>query len=124
MTTPCAEMGPYLWFSDDHRERAQAVSLCLLACDAREWCHAEGEAVRACGHRLFGVWSGVDYGMKAGAPAYPGTRTADRTKCGTEAGATRHRRAGEPVCPACREGGAEARREREWRKANAAGRAA
>jgi WhiB family transcriptional regulator, redox-sensing transcriptional regulator len=113
---PCTEIGPHLFFSDNPRERARAVALCG-GCHAVDWCREQGEALRADGHRLFGVWSGVDHGMAHGSPAHEGARQSE-TRCGTEAGYKRHLRLGEKSCEACREASNRASR---LRKANPPG---
>ncbi len=92
----CADGHDY-WHADDVRERADAVSLCL-ACPARDACTLDREAALDNGVRLFGVWAGVDYGMAKG---YARVHVRDVMPCGTSAAARRHRRRGEPVCPAC-----------------------
>jgi Transcription factor WhiB len=51
----------YLWLSEDHRERAIAVKLCI-GCPVFDPC---GQAAEARGER-FGVWAGIDRTVKPG----------------------------------------------------------
>ncbi|WBP89484.1 WhiB family transcriptional regulator [Kitasatospora cathayae] len=106
---PCAS-APELFFPPDG-ERAgsseqmnrvwQAQQLCKQ-CPITEWCRVQPRPAE------FGVWGGVDEHARSKAA---GVRFRhDRpikirvpTRCGTTAGAAKHRRLKQTVCDACRE---------------------
>lgn len=89
-------------------QAARAAAICIdcpVFIQCRDYANHRAEK--------WGVWAGVDYGspeVRRGKPINP-TRVPV-LRCGTEAGAARHRRRGETVCAPCRDGEAMAK---QWR---------
>lgn len=107
----CAQADPELFFPDKGGRAPEARRICA-ACPVRQECldFAIAEGVT-------GIWGGTGQKERRdlGAPTYIEVAEPVYT-CGTEAGARRHGRAGEPVCPACNDAAnAAARRRRPSR---------
>lgn len=71
-------------------------------CPVADWCREQPRAAED------GVWGGVDERTRAkaaGVKYRPNRPLKNRTpvRCGTSAGAAKHRRLKQTVCPACRE---------------------
>lgn len=97
---PCAR-DPEKWFSRNHGALGEAVHGCLVHCPRLAQCREEPPAVD-------GVIAGVLY-TRLGVPHYQQPPEVKCLDClpppqihGTEAGYSRHRRAREPQCTACR----------------------
>lgn len=92
------------------RKRVAQAKLLCADCPVLLACRDEARATRATG-----VWGGETDTQRRATGARPKRTTPVRraiAACGTEAGAQRHRRAGEPVCDSCASGAAEAHRRR------------
>lgn len=94
----CRAAPTELFFSDDESMQATALDFCD-GCDVVEDClqfaldHIE----------RIGVWGATTPEQRARLLRGQRRRPVRRAACGTESGATRHRRMGEPICDACRE---------------------
>lgn len=101
---PC-RLAPEVWFGS-RVEQGQAIHMCLNHCTRLAECRREPAAVH-------GVIAGVAYGLDGPLKAHRQPRPVscgecraagpgDTGRCGTDAGATAHRRRGEQPCMPCR----------------------
>lgn len=108
----CTQVDPQLFFPGKGEGTAEAKRVCRM-CDVREQCLQI--AIRS---GVSGVWGGMSHleRRRLGAPSLV---TVDEPvyTCGTEAGAMRHRRAGEAMCIPCRDAQTTAARYRSRKRA-------
>jgi len=97
---------PDLWFPADARRRGtfEAARRICAQCPVLDRCKEYADTISA----SHGVWAGTNRREPF--------RTGKLPPHGSEAMARRHRRAGEPPCPACLEGERSARRIRKDRR--------
>ena len=108
----CRQLDPELFF--DPGMVAEAVKVCREYCPVLAECRER--AIR--GNLEFGVVGGMSApGRRAAASAAGVPLPVVEPKHGTEAGAKRHRRAGERPCGPCRDAENAAHRERRARMA-------
>lgn len=65
---PCTETDPELWYSEDHKERAQAAKICGT-------CPLVFECAEAGRDEKWGIWGGIDRGEP-----FRARRTAERAR--------------------------------------------
>lgn len=107
----CAETGGD-WFADNTKQNKDivkdALRICGL-CSVRDDClHYALE-----NDERYGIWGGKTERTRQRIRRKLGIPSKHRSPCGTEAGARRHRRAGEPPCLSCKSADAEARQRRK-----------
>lgn len=97
----CAQTDPELFFPDKGQPGDEAKAICR-SCPVLAQCrlYALNSPIA-----LDGIWGGMSAKERRDRRRETGVgnrrETVDLYACGTEAGARRHYRAGEPACPAC-----------------------
>lgn len=108
----CAQTDPELFFPEQGQSPKQAKQVCMC-CDVRPEC-AEHAITAPANPR--GVWGATTHHERQQIRRLRGITDEHHdwaaTYCGTEAGAKRHWRAGEPVCRRCLDAAAATQRAR------------
>ena len=104
----CAQIDPYVWFSEEGSLNATAKALCH-SCPIEDACLSTALA----DPELSGIWGGTTprerQRMRALAARSPRRNGARPIKHGTEGGAQAHRRHGEAACSMCKTAATDAR---------------
>lgn len=109
----CTEVDPELFFPNGGPvpEARRICGACSVRQECLEYALANG---------VQGVWGGTSHRERRDLGATRRVQTPDPAyACGTEAGARRHNRAGEPVCPECKTAASAAARRRRPSRAAA-----
>ena len=111
----CAQVDLDLFFPHKGSAAREARAVCAL-CPVQTACLEV-----ACALGVEGIWGGTTVKQRVASggrrPQNVTNEQAGRTSCGTEAGAARHYRRGEPACDLCRDGVNAASRRRRGRAA-------